>query len=111
MSDERTPQEQSREQLREFRRIVADAVGELRSQEIRNSFASLSLEELADQHVARLAEDSNQLRPSRLRRLRKVRDELANTLQAMKDTPPESFRRSDPQDDANTPPDDDEDEE
>ena len=102
---DRTPSQSRREQLREFRRIVAAAVGELRSQEVRNTFASISLEELADRHIERLEASDNPLHPSRLERLRRVRDDLTNTIEEMKNTPPELFRRHDPDNDANTSPD------
>jgi len=104
MAGERTPNQASREQLREFRRIVAAAVGEIRSQEVRNTFASLSLEELADQHIERLNDSSDPMHPSRLDRLRTIRDDMANSIQQMKDTPPEAFRRHDSDNDANTSP-------
>jgi hypothetical protein len=100
---ERSPDRQSREQFREFRRIIAAAVGELRSEEVRSSFAALSLEELADQHIDRLKASQDPLRPSRLQRLRKVQSDLTNSIEAMKETSPASFRRRDPDNDANTP--------
>ncbi len=101
---ETTPRAGSREQLREFRRIVANAVGELRSKEIRDAYAALSIEELMDQHVARLEETSDPINPSRLQRLKKVRDDLVNNIEAMKATPPENFRRHDASNDVNTAP-------
>lgn len=104
MSDEQTPRSSSREQLREFRRVVANAVAEVRSQEIKNAFAALSLEELIDQHIARLEGAEDAINPSRVERIRKVKEELTANIEAMKNTPPESFRRHDPQGDVNTPP-------
>lgn len=104
MTEERTEARQAREQLREFRRIVAAAVGELRSQEVRDSFVSLSLEELADLHVERLQESDDPSQPSRLDRIRKIRDDLTNNIEAMKDTAPERFRAHDPDSDVNTSP-------
>lgn len=106
MPGERSQQEASRDQLREFRRIVANAVGELRSQEVRDSFSSLSIEELMDEHIERMEESDDPLRPSRLQRLRAVRDDLANSIEAMKETPPSAFRRPDPDNDVNTDPED-----
>lgn len=105
MAQERTQEQANREQLREFRRIVAAAVGEVRSNEIRNSFAALGLEELADQHIVRLQDSSDPTYPSRLQRLRKVRDDLANNIEAIKETPPSAFRRPDASQDVNTEPD------
>ncbi len=103
--DRRTPSQQARDQLREFRRIVSAAVGEIRSQEIRDTFASISLEELADQHVERLQESEDPVNPSRLQRLRKVKDDLDENIEAMKETDPAAFRRPNPEEDVNTEPD------
>ncbi len=105
----RTTSQRAQDQLREFRRIVSAAVGEIRSQEVRDTFASLSLEELADQHISRLEEGDEQLNPSRLQRITAVRDDLANSIEAMKATDPNRFRRADPENDVNTEPESDED--
>ena len=101
MADEVTPRTSAREQIREFRRVTANAVAELRSNEVRDSFAALSLEELVDQHIDRL-EVGSATTPSRLARIRRVRDELNANIEAMKNTPPELFRRHDPEGDVNT---------
>lgn len=102
---ERTPGDARREQLREFRRVVAAAVGELRSEELRNAFSALSLEELVDEAVRRLDDSATDpINPSRLQRIRKVRDDLVNNIAAMKETPPEYFRSPDPERDVNTDP-------
>lgn len=105
MSEERTESEVSRDQIRTFRRIVAAAVAEVRSQAIRTSYASLSLEELIDQHIELLEGTSDPLRRSRKSRVQKVYDDLSNNIEAIKNTPPSRFRRRDPASDANTPPD------
>ncbi len=99
-----TPRRSAREQLREFRRVVADAVGELRSAEIRNTYSALSLEELMDKHIQSLTGNDDPMRPSRLSRLNKVKDDLSNSIEAMKEVPPDLFRRQDTDGDVNTPP-------
>lgn len=104
MADERTPREQNREQIREFRRIVSSAVGEVRSNQIRNSYAALSLEELMDQHIARLVDTDDPIRLSRKQRVDRVYNELSRNIEAMKQTDPAAFRQRDPQTDANTDP-------
>lgn len=101
---ESTPQSSAKEQLREFRRVVANAVAELRSKEVRDTYAALSLEELMDQHVARMEETTDPINPSRLQRLRRVRDELVAKIEAMKATPPDNFRRHNSSSDVNTDP-------
>lgn len=104
MPDERTPREQSREQLREFRRIVASAVGELRSNQIRDAYAALSIEELMDQHIARLQDSDDPINPSRKQRVERVYTQLVDNIDAMKEVDPSRFRRPDPDNDANTEP-------
>lgn len=104
MADEETPRSRAREQQREFRRIVANAVGELRSQEVKDSYASLSLEELIDQQIDRLEGTEDGSNPSRLARIRRVKQELTDNIEAMKATPPSDFRRHDPDGDVNTAP-------
>jgi hypothetical protein len=104
VTEESTPRSRAREQQREFRRIIANAVGELRSNEIRDSYAALSLEELIDQQIDRLEGTNDTLNPSRLQRIQRIRQELADNIEAMKATPPSSFRRHDPDGDVNTAP-------
>lgn len=105
MSDSRTPTQRARDQQREFRRVIAAAIGEVRSNEVRNAFASISLEELADTHVERLEESADPVHPSRLDRLRAIKQNMEDSIEEMKATPASSFRRSDPDNDANTAPD------
>lgn len=93
---------EAREQLREFRRVVASAVGELRSQEVRNSYASVSLEELIDQQIVLLEGTADATSPSRLERIRKVKKDLTDNIEGMKASSPANFRRHDPSSDVNT---------
>lgn len=89
--------------LREFRRVTANVVGELRSQEIRDTYAAMTLTEVLDQHLKELVGDGRV--PSRKTRLKKMHDEFNANIQAIKDTPPSSFRTPDPAQDVNTAPD------
>lgn len=102
MPDERTVREQTREQLREFRRIVASAVGELRSNQIRDAYAALSIEELMDQHVARLQDTTDPINPSRKQRVERVYQQLVDNIEGMKAVDPARFRPRDPDNDVNT---------
>lgn len=92
MPDNQSPQV-TREEINEFRRVVADALSELRSQEVRNAFSSLTLEELVDQHIEML-ESTDDQKLGRLARLRKVKEDLLARIEAIKEVPPEAFRRS-----------------
>lgn len=104
-ADERTAEEQASEQKLEYRSVVARAIAVLRSQEIRDSYASISIEELVDQRIASLEKSTDPFTPSILDKIKKVRDDLVNNIEALKATPPEQFRTRNPTDDANTDPD------
>jgi hypothetical protein len=103
MADETPPSESAKKQLQEFRRYVADVVGELRSQEVRDTYAALTLPELMNQHLVRLV-DGDGIRPSRKQRLDTIYKAFKENLKGIMDTSPEAFRRHDPKDDANTAP-------
>lgn len=105
MTDERTPSNQSQEQIREFRRIVASAVGELRATQIRDAYAALSIEELMDQHIARLEDTTDPIHPSRKQRVNRLYQEFVDNLEGIKAVDPSRFRPRDPDNDANTEPD------
>ena len=81
---------------------MADVVGLLRAAEVRDSYASVSLEELMDQHIDSLVGNKNPLHPSALVRLTKIRDAFMANLEQIKEMPPENFRRPSPSDDVNT---------
>lgn len=93
----------ARAQLREFRRIVADVVTELRSAEVVKTFAAVTLVELADKHVAYLTGGTPQ-KPSRLQRIEAVYKAYKGSIDAIKAVPPTTFRSKDPDTDANTAP-------
>jgi hypothetical protein len=99
-----------RARLREFRMITSRAVAELRSDELRSSYHAITLEELTDEAITELDNptDDPRRRVGRLQRITKIRDELRDNIEAMKETPPELFRSADPEEDVNTPPETDE---
>jgi hypothetical protein len=82
---------------------VADAIGELRGKEVRNTYAAITLTELMSQHADRL-DKGDSVRPSRLARLTAVRDAIKKNLSSIKAIPPAQFRTPDPDNDANTAP-------
>ena len=87
-----------------FRNIIADVVGELRSEEVRKSFASISIEELVDKHIDRMTDSTSQSQPSRLTRIKSVYNTLADNIEEMKEMDPEEFDSRNPDDEVNTPP-------
>lgn len=104
MADETTPTSQGRDQLRQFREVVAGAVGALRAQQQRDTFSSITIEELMDQHVELLTGTADPVRPSRLQRVQRIKAELDDNIEAMKATDPDLFRAHDPDTDVNTAP-------
>lgn len=94
--------EQESTKLIEFRRITANVLAELRSQEIRDSYAAVTMTEVIDQALQGLVGDGKKL--GRKQKLTKVRDEFYGAIDAIKNTPPSTFRFPDPEQDVNTPP-------
>jgi len=99
---EQSTEQQSKDAIREFRRIVADAVNFVRSQEIARSFASISLEELVDDQIALIEETSSSNRPSKIDRVDKIKEDLDKNIEAIKNISPDDFRRRDNDTDVNT---------
>jgi hypothetical protein len=99
--DDKSESERARNQAREFREIVGNVVAELRSQEVRNTYAAITLTEVLNQQLSMLG-GTNRI-PSRKQRLKKAYDAFNSSLEAIKNTPPEAFRTPDPKEDVNTP--------
>lgn len=99
---ERTAAEEQRETLQQFREVVGNAVGFLRSAEISHSFTSVGLEELIDQRIERIEAPAG-TRTGHLARLEKIKLDFDGAIEAIKQTPPDAFRAPDPDTDANTP--------
>ena len=99
MPDEK---DQQRTQLNEFRRLVANVVTELRSQEIRDTYAAITLNEVIDQQLLYLTGTGKKL--GRKQKLTKARDEFLAVLDAIKAVPPSTFKFPDEDEDVNTPP-------
>ncbi len=101
MADDKSESERARNQANEFREIVGNVVAEIRSQEMRDTYASITLTEVINQQLAMLSGTSRI--PSRKQRLKKAYDAFNNSLEAIKKTSPEAFRTPDPKEDVNTP--------
>ncbi len=101
---EQTASDSSRNQLREFRRVTANVVTELRSQEVRDTYAAITITELVNQQLEFLVGTEGRV-PSRKQRLKTVYEEFNNNIAAIKATPPSAFRQHDPSSDVNTAPD------
>lgn len=102
MADDNKSEQAAREQLREFRRVVANVVAELRSQEVRDTYAALTFTEILDQHLLQLVGDGRV--PCRRQRLKTMYEEFNASIEKIKATPPSAFRQHDPKSDVNTKP-------
>lgn len=89
--------------LNQYRRVVADVVGFLRSQEVLKSYASVSLEELIDQRIDRIEAPVTSNRPGHLARLASLKEAFDAAIEGIRETPADAFRFPDPSNDANTP--------
>lgn len=103
MPGEQTEERRARETIRRFREVTANAVSFVRSREVNRSFASISLEELVDSQIALIEEGRPSAgRPSQLARIDKIKEELDQNIEAIKQVDPDLFRRPDSQTDVNT---------
>lgn len=93
----------SRETQREFRRVLAQALSDVRSAESRSSYAAVTLVELVDEQIDVLAESTDPWQVPRLTRVKNLRRELTDAIAKIKDTDPAVFREPEPSTDANTP--------
>ncbi len=91
----------SRNQLREFRVTVANVVANLRSKEVRDTYATITITELVEQQLAFLTGTKGQV-PSQKQRLTAAYEAFNNAISAIKATPPAAFRQHDPSTDVNT---------
>jgi arginine/lysine/ornithine decarboxylase len=93
--------EAARNQIRDFKEVVATIVAELRSEEIRDTYAAITLTEVLNQQLASLTGTSRI--PSRKQRLKKNYEAFNASLEAIKSTSPDAFRTPDKDNDVNTP--------
>lgn len=100
---ERTASAASRETLQQYREIVADTVGFVRSREMTRSYTAVSLEELIDRRIERIEASQTDRRPGDIARLDKIKNDFDAAIESIKQVPPDTFRRPDPDTDANTP--------
>ena len=105
MPNNTTAGSQQGPQISQFREVVANVVGELRSAEVRRTFVALSIEELVDDQIAslELGASLDPVQPTLMDRVQKIYDDFTNAFDAIKATPPEMFIPSDPATNVNTP--------
>ena len=97
-----TADSENRERILQFREIVANSLGVIRSEEKTRTYVSVSIEELADRRIEQLTGGDDLLTPSRRAKAQKIYDDLVNHIEEIKATDPSNFRRPNPNDDANT---------
>lgn len=99
-----TPKEEASRQLNTYRIAVSAAVNFLRSREITNTFASLSLEELIDQQIQLIEGPipGQSLKLGKVKALDAMYKAFNDSIEGLKATPAESFRYPNESSDANT---------
>lgn len=105
MPNNTTSGNQQGPEIRQFREVVANMVGELRSAEVRKSFSALSIEELVDDQISQLEAGASldPVRPTRKDRLLKIMNDFTASFDAIKATPPEAFIPAEASSNVNTP--------
>jgi hypothetical protein len=111
MTDERTTEQSTRETLRHYREVVSAVVGALRSAEVNRSFASFSLEEAIDQAIERIEGEPPQgtTRTNKLAQVDRIKQDLEDAIEGIRETDPDAFRQANPSQDVNTAPEPEED--
>jgi hypothetical protein len=99
---EKAPDAAARSQLREFRRVLANVVDDLRSAAVSDTYAAITLNEVIDQHLQELVGEGRV--PSRMQRVKTSYEEFKSSIEAIKAIPPSAFRLHDPKNDVNTAP-------
>jgi hypothetical protein len=92
-----------RSQMQVYWEVIGDAVGALRAGEARDTYASVSFDELVDLHVSRLNSSTDPTRLDRLAQVNKIKTRLTERIEAIKEIPPQRFRRKVKDDEVNTP--------
>jgi len=89
---------------REYRRVVSAAVGALRSAEVNNSFAAITLEEVVDQAIELIEGDpgAGTTKPNKLLRADTIKRDLDNAIEGIRATDPDLFRVRNANEDVNT---------
>lgn len=95
-------QDAQRDQLQVYWEVVGDAVAALRSAESRDTYASISLEELIQKQIERLSNSEDASRLDRLSVVTRITTRLTERITALKEIPPSHFQRRSTEDDVLT---------
>lgn len=92
------------EQSLELRKAISDAYAFIEGQKSVQSFSALTFEDLVDQQIERIEGKGSTLRPNMLDRVDAIENNVKNAVDKIKSLSPSAFAKPDPQNDANTPP-------
>ena len=104
MADEGSTKQQ--EQNLEIRRALSDAYAFIEGQKAAQSFAALTYEDLADQQIELIEGTGVRSRPNKLARIDRTENDLLSAIDKIGSLPPEAFARPSPDNDVNSPVDD-----
>jgi hypothetical protein len=88
----------------EMRRILNNAYAFVAGQRNNQTFAATTYEELAKKQIDRITGPGTEARPNELQRLEKMKSELVDLVEQVKEIPPDRFLVADSRTDVNTPP-------
>lgn len=97
--DQRTEEAQSA--IDDLRRKLADGFAFVRSREVTNSVATVTMEESIAQAIVEIEEDRSDIRPGRLSRIRTLKESVLGAIDRALEMPPDAFEHPD-QGSANT---------
>lgn len=86
-----------------LREALANAQAALQGEKTVQSFSAFTLEEALDAQIERIEGAGTQLRPNELVRVDKILNEVRQSTNQIKALPPEAFVKADPDQDVNTP--------
>lgn len=92
------------EQSLELRRSIADAYAFVEGQKSVQSFSALTFEDLVDQQIERIEGKGTALRPNMLDRVNALEANVKQAVDKIKSLSATAFAKPDPQNDANTAP-------
>jgi len=89
------------------RRAVNNAYAALQGHYSAVTFAAFTFEEAVDQHIEEVEGEATESHPNKLTRVERIRGELTQAVEQLKEVPPEAFMDANLSQSSNTPAEDD----
>jgi hypothetical protein len=89
------------------RRAINDAYAALQGHHTASTFAAFTFEEAIDQHIESVEGEATEAHPNKLTQVARIRGELLQAVEQLKEVPPEAFTDANLAQATNTPAEDD----